>query len=67
MINKYLWESLSFLHKKHDEEYQEINDLTNQGGLVVFLLLVLVVFIQHGLIVHLAVIQNTGVRVHQNI
>ena len=34
---------------------------------MVFLVLVLVVFIKHGLIVNLVVIENTGVRVHQNI
>ena len=55
-----------FLPKKHNEEYQEVYDLTNQGGLVVFLVLLLL-FIQHGLIVNLVVIQNTGVRVHHNI
>ena len=52
------------LPKKHDEENYEINDLTYHGGLVVFLLLL---FIQHGLIVNLVIIQNTGVGVHHNI
>ena len=54
------------LPKKHAEENQEIYDLTHHGGLVVFLLLLLLL-IQHGLIVNLVVIQNTGVRVHHNI
>ena len=57
---------LYFLPKKHDEEYQKVYDLTNHGGLVVFLALLLL-FIQHGLIVNLVVIQNTRVRVHHNI
>ena len=52
------------LPEKHEEEYHEIYDLTNQCGLVVFLLLL---FIQHGLIVNLAVVQNTGVRVHHDV
>ena len=47
------------LPEKHEEEYQEIYDLANQRGLMIFLLLILVLFIQHGLIVNLAVVQNT--------
>ena len=47
------------LPKKHDEENQEISYLTYHGGLVVFLV-VLLLFIQQGLIVNLVVIQNTG-------
>ena len=64
-----LFESLYFhlLPEEHEEEYQEIEDLTNQSGLVVFLGLLFVVFIQHGLIVNLIVIQNAGGRIHQDI
>ena len=59
---------LFILPKKHDEENEEIHDLTDQGGLVVFLLLAfLPVFIHHGLIISLVVIENTEVRVHHNI
>ena len=59
---------LFILPKKHDEENEEIHDLTDQCGLVVFLLLFfLLVFIQLGLIVNLAVTENTGVRIHHNI
>ena len=49
------------LPEKHNEEHQEINQLTYHGGLVVFLTLILLFFIQHGLIVNLVVSQNTGV------
>ena len=52
------------LPEKHDEECQEIYHLTNHCRLVVFLLLL---FVQHGLIVNLAVVQNTGVRVHHDV
>ena len=54
------------LPEEHDEEDQEIYELTYHGGLVVFLLL-LFLFIQHRLIVNMVVIQNTGVGVHHNI
>ena len=59
----FLWECL-YLPEKYEEEYEEVYYLTNQCGLVVFLLLL---FIQHGLIVNLAVVQNTGVGVHHDV
>ena len=55
------------LPKKHDDENQEIYDLTHHGGLVVLLNLLLLFLIQHGLIVNLIVIQYAGVGVNHNI